>query len=536
MILFSFHQLITALLPVNQSVRIWHNQTCLETITDESQLHELLKMPILQSINVKNISTDSRKINKDSLFVAIQGEQFDGHDFLNQVFTQGKIALIEHTKTLNHLNLNINNTQANCVLIEVESTLKSLQQLAKSWQNTLYAQQLKYSIGVVGSNGKTTVKEMIFAGLQAQQNLYSRACAATTGNLNNHLGVPLSILNMPISTEFSVLEMGMNHMGETKELANIAMPSISVINNAQREHQEFMLNIDNVALEHACILDNTKDTAVLPYDSPYFKDWANKAKSKQLKVYAFGRQSVALDDLLLIDMYMHLPETTSSLNSNLNLNSLAVDVQIFHQENQKLVLKQQITLDLNCLGAHNQLNAMAASCALMAADVPLDAILQGIHSFTGAKGRLQVKHQQPLIIDDTYNANPDSVKVAIDVLASQNCDKRCLILGDMGEVGLQGVQFHEEIGEYAFNQNIHTLITFGQLTQHTHNAYCSQKVKQTDGDIQTFAMHANTQNVQSIADVLKLFKEQQWQTILIKGSRFTKMENVLHALLNDLEV
>jgi UDP-N-acetylmuramoyl-tripeptide--D-alanyl-D-alanine ligase len=353
-------------------------------------------------------------------------------------------------------------------------------------------------VAVTGSNGKTTVKEMIASIFAAAVGAEARL--ATAGNLNNDIGVPLTLLRLNASHKLAVVELGMNHPGETELLAKFAEPTVAVVNNAQREHQEFMATVEAVALEHASVIHALKPegTAVFPADDAYAGIWRVAATGSKILDFALHTDERAVDAAV-----------TGKL---VNASRLAIATPDGHLE-----------VELQVLGAHNAHNALAATAAALAAGVSFDAIQRGLEAFEPVKGRLQVKRAAlgelagAVVIDDTYNANPDSVRAAIDVLAAQAAP-RVLVLGDMGEVGDDGPAFHREVGAYAKERGIDALYTLGDAARDITAAFGAG------------ALHAADAN--ALVSALAGAGYGPGATILVKGSRFMQMERVVAALTN----
>ncbi|MDB5791389.1 MAG: UDP-N-acetylmuramoyl-tripeptide--D-alanyl-D-alanine ligase [Massilia sp.] len=436
----------------------------------------------------ESVSTDSRSAGAGSLFVALRGEHFDAHDFLEQVAASGAAAvLVERLPE---------NSPGGWTLpaIVVPDTLVALGRIAHQWRSQFAIPV----IGVTGSNGKTTVKEMIGAILAAAFDDGAgpeAARLATRGNLNNEIGVPLTLLRLQATHQAAVVELGMNHPGEIARLAAIAAPTIGLVNNAQREHQEFMHTVEAVAQENGCVITALAPdgVAVYPGDDQYTPLWRALAGARPS--LSFGLDAGC--------------DVSCSHTANAFGSDLAVTVKG----------APGFTLALAAAGLHNVRNALAAIACSVAAGVPQDAIVRGLEAFAPVSGRLQRKLAAcgATVIDDSYNANPDSVRAAIDVLAQAGAP-RILVLGDMGEVGTQGQQFHEEIGAYAASRGIDTVLVTGELARHvlasagaraSHHAQFEALLAAVDG-----ALDGNSA-----------------ATVLVKGSRFMKMERVVQHLL-----
>jgi UDP-N-acetylmuramoyl-tripeptide--D-alanyl-D-alanine ligase len=430
----------------------------------------------------EQVSTDTRTLSVGDLFIALKGERFDAHDFLKQL-QKGQVAAViaEHVPAGFDL-----------PYVLVSDTRIALQDLAKHWR-----EQFDMPLALItGSNGKTTVKEMLAAITHAA---YPNGSLATKGNLNNDIGLPLTLLQLTEQHKAAVIELGMNHAGETAQLAPITAPTVVVINNAQREHQEFMQTVTAVAQEHADALLAlpVRGAAVFPADDEHAFIWRELAQSRELKVFDFS-----LDEA-----------STASFTARFEMGIHASTVQL-------ITPMGQCTTQINIPGVHNVHNALAACAAACAMNIGLDKIAQGLADFVPAKGRLQT---HPLgggvtLIDDTYNANPDSVRAAIDVLAA-SVGRKILVLGDMGEVGEQGQDFHEEIGAYARSSGIHVFLAAGDLMKFAVTAYGQG------------ACHFD--DVLAISPILADELTRGAATILVKGSRFMGMERVVQPLLDE---
>ena len=423
------------------------------------------------------VSTDSRNVAAGNLFVALHGEHFDAHEFLHQV-AERKVAAIVVEKMPADLNV---------PALVVTDTRIALGQIAHYWR-----QQFTLPlIGVTGSNGKTTVKEMIAAILDA-------ACGAdeylaTRGNFNNDIGVPLTLLRLNVACKAAVIELGMNHPGEIAVLSAIAQPTVGLVNNAQREHQEFMESVEAVARENGAVFAHlpADGIAVFPADDTYTNLWREYAGQRKTLTFGFS------DD--------------ADVSCTYKVNDFGSELSVVSG-------RQKFEINLAAAGVHNVRNALAAIACTLAIGIAQDAIVRGLQAFAPVNGRLQrkVSVNGALVIDDTYNANPDSVRAAIDVLA-QAAAPRILVLGDMGEVGNDGRQYHEEIGAYARANGIEHVLTLGDLASSTASAFGAG------------AHHY--ENLETLNDALAAIVHAH-ATVLVKGSRFMKMERVVQHLVN----
>jgi len=426
-----------------------------------------------------SVGSDSRKIAQDELFVALRGERFDGHSFASAAMAQGAAAIMIDERA--EAGQDFNGTSR----IVVEDTLAALARLAALWRNRFAIPLL----AVLGSNGKTTVKELLAAIMRAHHG--GDHMLATQGNFNNEIGLPLTLLRLRRQHRCAVIEMGMNHPGEIARLAVITRPTLALITNAQREHQEFLHSVEDAARANGEVFTEMAPDAiaVLNADDACLEIWRTLARGR--RVITFGVDQPA--DIRGIHM----------------AREFGFDLEIITPDGAAAT-RLQLT------GVHNARNALAAAAAAWGAGVKLDTIAIALAGVAPVAGRLVRKTSLAgaVVIDDSYNANPDSVRAAIDVLAASPAPA-ILVLGDMGEVGDQGPAFHREIGAYAKSQGIPTLLALGDMMREAVSAFGAG------------ATHAT-----SLAELLRLLgaHDHAGATILIKGSRFMKMERVVTAL------
>jgi UDP-N-acetylmuramoyl-tripeptide--D-alanyl-D-alanine ligase len=425
---------------------------------------------------VLRVHADTRTLQPGDLFVALKGERFDANEFLAEARAKGAVAAIAHGGL----------AQAGLSGLEVPDTLLALGQLAAGWR----AQFKLPLIAVTGSNGKTTLTQMIAAILNAWKPGQS---LATAGNLNNAIGLPLTLLRLRAEHAVGVVELGMNHPGEIAYLAGLAAATVAVVNNAQREHQEFMATVQAVARENGAVLQAlpANGVAVFPADEEYTPVWAELAGQRATLSFSSDAQADVQGSGVWQDGAWQVSAHTP-----------AGDLQFA----------------LHIAGRHNVRNALAAVACTLAAGAPLAAIAAGLAAFEPVKGRsrafaLAHNGRRLTVVDDTYNANPDSVRAAIDVLAELP-GPRLLVLGDMGEVGDQGPQFHAEVGAYARERGIDALYALGDMTPDACRAFGAGR-----HFTQVEPLIAQVQ-----ADLSRM------SSLLVKGSRFMKMERVIQAL------
>ncbi|MGC8701804.1 MAG: bifunctional UDP-N-acetylmuramoyl-L-alanyl-D-glutamate--2,6-diaminopimelate ligase MurE/UDP-N-acetylmuramoyl-tripeptide--D-alanyl-D-alanine ligase MurF [Thiomonas sp.] len=438
---------------------------------------------------IHSVQTDSRELTPGALFVALRGERFDAHDFLPQAAAAGAAALLGERGV----------ADSGLAGIEVPDARRGLGLLARGWRR----QQTLPLIAVTGSNGKTTVTQMLAAILAAWHGADARL--ATQGNFNNDVGLPLTLLRLRPQHQSAVVELGMNHPGEIAWLASLAEPTVALVNNAQREHQEFLHGVDAVARENGAVLAALPPhgVAVFPADDVHSPIWAELAGRRRCLRFAL--------------------RASDALNVDAEVSGLA----LYRAGQLRLQLHTpagHAEIGLQLLGRHNARNALAATAAALAAGAPLDAVCRGLEAFSPVAGRLvphrlQLADGHPLLlIDDSYNANPDSVRAAIDVLAELP-GRSLLLLGDMGEVGDNGPAFHAEVGAYAAQRGVAALWACGEST--TQTAAAARAAGLAD------VLHAADPTALPLqADTLRSF-----DTVLVKGSRFMRMERAVQAIV-----
>ena len=464
-----------------------------------AQAHALLPLSTVVGSSATpflRVHSDTRTLRAGDLFVALKGEHFDGNDFLAQARASGAVAALAER--------GLGAGAADLPGLQVADTLVALQQLAAAWRARFHLPL----IAVTGSNGKTTVTQMVAAILRAWQ---GEGALATAGNLNNHIGAPLTLLRLRQDDSTwhraAVLELGMNHVGEIALLAKLAAPTVALINNAQREHQEFMAGVEAVARENGSVIAalGAGSTVVIPADDAYTPLWREMAGARP------GARPGVRPGVRRVMTFSAVAGASADVTAEATWHSAA--------QHWALTLHTpagSTTTTLALPGAHNLHNALAASASALAAGAPLAAVQQGLAAFVPVAGRTQTvplnwQGRPVTLIDDSYNANPDSVLAAIDVLAAMP-GPRWLLLGDMGEVGTQGPQFHAEVGAHARAVGIEQVWAVGALCAHLGAG----------------------RHFRQVADLLAALpaalQGSSAQSLLVKGSRFMKMEQVVQAL------
>ena len=442
------------------------------------------------SQTIQRVHTDTRTIQPGDLFVALKGDRFDANDFLADAKAKGAVAALCHSQD--------QLTRAGLPGLVVADTKMALGALARGWR----AQFKLLVIAVTGSNGKTTVTQMIASVLRSYQ---PDTMLATQGNFNNDIGVPLTLLRLRAHHTIAVVELGMNHPGEIALLADMARPTVALVNNAQREHLEFMSTIEAVARENGSVIESLpgNGVAVFPADDTYAPLWHDLACQRAQVSFEVGQ-----------------PVTPIAAKSSADILCTSATWAHGAWQVQVQTPAGALAYALHIAGVHNVKNSLAAVACTLAAGVPLEAIARGLAAFEPVKGRSRalaacVDGHAFTLVDDTYNANPDSVRAAIDVLAALPAP-RLLVLGDMGEVGAQGPQFHAEAGAHAKAVGIESVFAMGELSQATIANFG------TAGGYFKDITSLNNAVLAALPDVA---------SVVVKGSRFMRMERVVEAVM-----
>jgi UDP-N-acetylmuramoyl-tripeptide--D-alanyl-D-alanine ligase len=436
--------------------------------------------------SIKRVHTDTRTLEAGDLFVALKGERFDGGQFLGEAGIRGAVAAICETASRPLL------VQAGLPGLVVPDAKAALGLLAKGWRSQFRFLPL---IAVTGSNGKTTVTQMIASVLKAWK---GDAALSTQGNLNNDIGVPLTLLRLRAAHQVAVVELGMNHPGEIARLADMTRPTVALVNNAQREHLEFMATVEAVARENGAVIEalGPSGIAVFPARDDYSPVWAGLCAGRTFTTFIDSLESADAD----VRGMGRWQDGAWSVQARTPAGDLAFRLAV--------------------AGRHNVRNALAAAACALAAGVPLDAVRSGLEAFQPVKGRsrafsVTLAGRSITIVDDTYNANPDSVRAAVEVLAELP-GPRLLVLGDMGEVGDQGAQFHAEVGAHARERGVDQLFTLGVLSS------CAAT---------SFSGGQHFDNIEALVKAV-LQALPRVSSIVVKGSRFMKMERVVEAIVH----
>ena len=428
------------------------------------------------NVEFSGVTTDSRAIDAGDLFVALKGERFDGHDYVGQAIARGAAAAL----TSRRIDADLPVPQ-----VLVSDTRLALGSLAGHWRRR-FAMPL---VALTGSNGKTTVKEML-AAILARHAGAGEAVLATTGNLNNDIGMPVTLLALRPAHRFAVIEMGMNHAGEIDYLTRIAAPDVAIVNNAQRAHVGMLGSVEAIAHAKGEIYSGlgNEGVAVINADDAFAAYWAGLNLARRIVSFGFARSATVRGDVVQDRVKVTTP-------------------------------RGGFDMRLRVRGEHNVRNALAACAGAFALEVPLDTMAAALAQFEGVPGRLQRRAAVggATVIDDTYNANPESMKAAIAVLAAER-GRRVLVMGDMGELGPDADAMHAEVGRFARELGIDALLAFGPASRRAAAAFGAGAAHFNDIDeLRVAAAHEAAASA----------------TILVKGSRFMRMERIADFLAGD---
>lgn len=442
------------------------------------KLAKLLNSELLRTDNTvfQGVSTDTRTLVPRNLFVALHGEKYDGHHFAEKALKMGAAcALVE--KPLSD----------QCPQIIVKDTYKALGHIASEWRA-----QFKFPfVGITGSNGKTTLKNMIASILETAAKPYH--VLATKGNLNNHIGLPLTLCQLSEDQRFAILEMGMNHLGEISYLTRMTQPHVAIITNAAESHLEGVGDLDGVAKAKGEIFQGLHDdgTAILNRDDHYYPYWEGLVGQKSK--LTFG---------------LHADADVTTRNES---------------KHQMTIQTHQGGFDvkLPLLGKHNVMNALAATAACLALKIDFATIKKGLEKVKPEPGRMQPYFlpNGVLIINDSYNANPFSLQAAVNTLATYQ-GTRILVLGDMGELGENALEYHHSMGEKIRDAGVDYLFTTGKLSLATCKAFGKN------------AKHFIDKN-ELITTLQPLLQKDV--VMLVKGSRSMRMETIIEAMVPEYE-
>jgi len=441
----------------------------------------------LQHMEIKGVSIDSRTVKEGELFIALKGDRFDGHDFVPDAIRRGAWGALVERSALEERYAAMSGLTN---VIPVEDTLVSLQEMALMHRK----KYLIPVVGITGSNGKTTTKEMLASIL-----LHKGPVLKNEGNLNNHIGVPLTLLKLNARHHAAIIEMGMSGLGEIATLARIAMPSVGVITNIGPAHLEFLGSIDTVARAKAELLQGLRSngTAVLNGDDRYFETLRGKFSGRTLSFGLDAKADVRADGI--------------------RQGQDATDL-VLHADGRSVKVR------IRTAGRHNVYNALAAAAAAIALDQPLETVQYGLEDFRPVAMRSEIRDLKGItVIADCYNANPASMQAALEMLASLRRGDRKLIVvvGDMLELGEAGPEAHRAVGRSAAELGIDLLVTVGPLS-----------VNAAEGALRAGMAKDQVVEAGTTTRAAAVLRERAHpgDTVLVKGSRGMKMEKILEEL------
>jgi UDP-N-acetylmuramoyl-tripeptide--D-alanyl-D-alanine ligase len=441
-------------------------------------------------LGFSSLSIDSRTIKAGDLYVAIRGDKYDGHDFAKEAMDKGAVACVVEDKidALEHY-----------VQLVVSDTTRALGKIASIWRDKFHITL----IAITGSCGKTTLKEMLYSILEEK---FPNKVLSTKGNLNNEFGVPLTLMQLNYNHQVAIIEMGANHLKEIAYLTEIVKPDIAIVTNAGSAHIEGFGSLEKIAQAKGELYSSLPEQAyaVINNDDKYASYWKSQSNIKKENIHTFAIENQA-------DIVAKKNKTSS-------------------QSWSIVTAKDEFDLKLPLPGKHNVLNAAAAVTVCKILDVSNEQIKQGLSDFKNISGRLEInkKQKQFTLINDTYNANPESVKAAIDVLvlyqSKQEKTKTVLIFGDMGELGDEAKKLHKQMGEYAAKKNIDVLYAVGDLSQCAFEGF--QQVKQLQQQTSESKFFNNLSELNTF--LMKIdFND---SVVLVKGSRKMQMEKVVDVM------
>jgi UDP-N-acetylmuramoyl-tripeptide--D-alanyl-D-alanine ligase len=427
--------------------------------------------------DIEAVSTDSRHIESGEVYFCLSGENFDGHDYAAAAVSAGATAVVCERE--------LNSGVAEVI---VPDSRRAYGELAKLWRAGLPVKL----IGVTGSNGKTTVKQLLQQICAAAGSVH-----ATRANDNNEIGVPKTVLGINASHQYAVVEMGANQLGEIEWLGSITRPDVSIITNVSASHLEGFGDINSVYREKSAIYTNlaSNGVAIVNRDDHFAEDWLQLNRGRSVITFGAGD------------------------NADVYAKSVASGRVRLHSQLQG----REKTVETNCqlVGAHNLMNIAAAAAAAMASGIDIDTVAKGVANAEPVKGRLNFHQLQNniAVIDDTYNANPASARAAIDVLAD-TAGEHWLVLGDLKELGDEAVDHHSSLGQYALQNGVNRVFATGELSRHCVESFGDKG--------QWFS--EKEQLIAALRAELDRLPEGSAASILVKGSRSMAMDEVVAAL------
>lgn len=453
-------------------------------IWDNLSIKKALGVDTIDSLAISGISIDTRTLNPGDLFIALKGEKLDGHQFVAMAVEKGASACL-----VDHL---IDGVQKERQIV-VSNTLKALHQMAS------YARKQSKAIfiGITGSSGKTTTKEMLKTCLETQG-----IVGATKGNFNNELGVPITLASLPVDAKYAIIEMGMNHQGEISKLTQMVKPDVSVITMIGTAHQEFFKSSKEIALAKAEIFDGQRagTFAILNKNSLYYDILAEKAHEKDLKIISFGETDSA-------DIYIKRYEISDMCKIKMSYKN------------------QDYNYQIHFLGKHFAMNSLAVLAAVDAVNIHVFEVLDAISQTKPIAGRGLMKKvslptgEEITLIDDCYNANPSSMQASLNVLGSQMGGRRIAVLGQMMELGDSAAKMHADLLHFILKNKIDKVFTVGCLMKHLYDILPSS---------------IRGKHVETVQELIRVLPSKLIENdiVLVKGSNSVGLNKIVNLFNN----
>lgn len=438
-----------------------------------------------ENVRFDSLSTDTRKIQQDDLFVALRGDNFDANDFVGQAKDNGAIAAVVSA-----------DVAVDMPYVKVDDTLQALTQMAKTQREALDIPV----VAITGSNGKTSVKELLASILSG-----SKKVLATTGNLNNQIGVPLTLLELTQEHDVAVIEMGASQAGDIAHLCDIATPTVAILNNVGSAHLEGFGDIQGVANAKGEIISGltATGTAILNQEEPWLDQWLELLGDRQL--IRFGWSDKA-------DVWADIDSVQTGMVNGQFKTKFVLNYQ-----------QQKIEIQLNLIGEHNVLNALAAASAAISLSEPLSHIKEGLGLLKVVKGRMQALQglAGSVVINDCYNANPKSFEAAMACLKNIQ-QPLWLVLGDFAELGADSAQIHQQLGGQIAKSNVQHFYAVGEKMKSAVNEFNTQS---DSADRQ--ARHFSSK--EKLTDHLERELHAN-ALVLVKGSRSQGLESIVEKI------
>ncbi|MBA8666509.1 UDP-N-acetylmuramoyl-tripeptide--D-alanyl-D-alanine ligase [Holosporaceae bacterium 'Namur'] len=452
-------------------------------IWNKTLLEQALGCEVKASFSACGVSINSRTIRRGEIFIAIKGENFDGNDFVLEALEKGAALVIISS-------INNNSLRNNKRVILVNNTMVALNKMAKFARSRLKGKV----IGITGSVGKTSTKEMLKIALDNQGNVF-----ATEGSYNNHIGLPLSLSKLPEDSDYAIIEMGMNHAGELADLTAIAIPDIAIITNVEAVHLEFFKSVSAIADAKSEIFNSMQagGFAIINFDNPYHRILVSKAHNKQLNVVGFSETQ----------------KTPARLISYKLENGIShIKAELFGREYEYTI---------NAPGKHLAYNSIAVLAATKIAGAEVECAAYNLSKFQSVKGRGEIRHLKKItVLDESYNASPVAVKAALSNLGNYQAKgiRLIAILGDMAELGVNSANFHKELVQDITKNKIDKVFTVGAYMNYLHE------------ELPKELKEVHTDTSEQMAEIIKKYIN-EGDVILVKGRRTMKMENIIEVLV-----